>query len=392
MTRYGIGVPLMQPVGTLAVGEQQRIEILRLLYRKARILILDEPTAVLTPPEVEKLFIQLKNLAGEGRTILIVTHKLHELTALTDAITIMRAGRAIITVPTCEADVQKLAFLMVGERFHPVANSAQSAPHGSPVLSLRGLKLAPRFRNAACASRLDLDLYGGEIVGLAGVEGNGQSELIQALLDPAAHRHGDPHGSMHFAGEDMRRWPSRKVLAAGIAFVPPDRHHEGLLLHDDVVKNCALAWQRQRRFLRGPFLRWRALRKETKALLDEWQVSPPDAELGLHGFSGGNQQKILVGREMAGNPRLVIAAHPTRGVDIGAVQLIHRRLLDLKDAGATILLISSDLDEIRMLSDRIAVLENFRIVRIELARTWDETTLGLAMSGAPLMPGLGIEP
>jgi simple sugar transport system ATP-binding protein len=383
MSAYGLSVPLDHPTIDLSVGEQQRIEILRLLYRKARILILDEPTAVLTPPEVDLFFKQLRKLASEGRTILIVTHKLRELMAITDEITIMRQGHSIATVTTSQTNKNELASLMVGRRVEMVHNDLTDQHGKKPLLTLNNLKLAPSFRNAGHASRLNLEVFPGEILGIAGVEGNGQSELVNAILHPLDYKGASHEKHMiTFDGRNISRWHTRAVLDAGISAIAGDRHHQGLLLANDVTRNLALRWQRMAHFRWGPFLKWGRLQKAAEELLREWNVTPLNHELNLSSFSGGNQQKILVGREWATDPKLLIAVHPTRGVDIGAIQLIHSRLLELRKKGVTILLISSELDEIRALSDRIAVLENYRIVRSAEASAWDEMSLGLAMSGS----------
>lgn len=381
MQRYGLHVPLESPVSDLSVSMQQRVEILKLLYNDARILILDEPTAVLSPPEIERFFTQLKVLAREGRTILIVTHKLRELLAITDSISIFRAGTVIATVATQKSDADGLAALMIGKRIEPVRNSNPGRRSENPVVDIRGLELRMAAEAAAKApgKPCDLTLYPGEILGLAGIEGNGQKELVAFLRNP---RQKKGQGRIQVSGQDASSWPATRMVEAGLACIPADRHREGLLLDRSATKNFVLGYQDHPAFSFGPFIRWPQVRQATLKGMADCAVQPANPDLPMRHFSGGNQQKLIFARETYHKPKILIAVHPTRGVDVGAIQLIHRQLLELRAQGVAVLLVSSELDEILALADRIVVMENFEIRASFAADECDETALGLAMSGA----------
>lgn len=377
MGEHGLSVDLDARISDLSVGARQRVEILRLLYIDAKILILDEPTAVLTPQEVERFFLQLRALAAQGKTILIVTHKLKELMAITDTITIFRAGKTIATVTTKETDVDQLALLMIGSRLETAKNSYDIRLSDELALEVEGLEL-----KKASNRRCSLTLRRGEILGIAGVEGNGQHELVEALRHPSEFLKHHEVKVLRFMNQDIRNWKTTQMVEAGLGCIPADRHEEGLLLARNAVQNFILGHQRQVGFRAGPFIRWSAVRRATEDGMASCAVVPKNLDLELARFSGGNQQKLIFAREIHHKPKLLIAFHPTRGVDIGAIHLIHKKLLELRAEGLAILLISSELDEILALSDRIAVLENFAIAKIFDGGACDETALGLAMTGA----------
>lgn len=404
--RYGLPVPLMTPVEQLPVGVQQRVEILKLLYRKARILILDEPTAVLTPPEATELFANLRKLKAEGKTLLIITHKLKEVMAFTDRVTVFRGGRTTGEFETADADPQRLADAMVGRRVAltvEIPAAAEPAPvregrPAAPVLEVCGLRLeaesvkaghkktpggSPEDGNWAKPRLCDVSfiIRPGEIVGIAGVEGNGQSELIQALLDPA-----DPArrtaGEIRLHGQSITACTARQIRQQGVGLVPEDRHHQGLLLEADLQENFLLGLQRMAPYSKHGILRRSVIREKATHAMEEYDVRPRDLGSRVGGLSGGNQQKLIIAREFARNPSLLLAAQPTRGVDIGAIEQIHRRILRARSEGAAVLLVSSELDEVLALSDRILVFYEGAIAGEFKRGECDERELGLRMGGA----------
>ncbi len=380
--RYSMPVDVHARIEDLPVGIQQRVEILKLLYRDSKVLILDEPTAVLTPQEIEALFQNLRRLRDEGRTILIITHKLKEVLALSDEVTVLRQGRSVGTIQTSKATAELLAEWMVGRKVVlEVEAEKQSAP-GEVRFRASGLNLEAghsRLRN------LSFEVRAGEIVGIAGVEGNGQSELMRAMLDPS-----NPEvlqsGAVEILGRDVTSWSASKIRRLKAGFLPEDRHRDGMMLDESVEQNLLLGLQHHPRFVRelplvGGVLRFEALGQALERAWTQYDLRPRRAGIAARGLSGGNQQKLVIAREFEHDPEFLVAAHPTRGVDVGAIEWIHRKLFSARDAGAGILLVSSELDEILALSDRILVIFDGAIVG-EFAR--GEATaqaLGLAMSG-----------
>lgn len=365
MDSYGLQVPLDSPVENLPVGVQQRVEILKVLFRDPRLLILDEPTAVLTPLEAQALFSQLRTLQKEGKTILIITHKLKEVMAFAESITVFRRGRVVGQVQKTSTSIEALAELMVGRRV-VMPEGGKSRP-GTPVLQVANLFVrAPDGTDGL--SGASFSVSEGEIVGVAGVEGNGQSELIHGLLFPEERS----RGSVEFASANGR---------IGMGVLAEDRIEQSLVGSMSMTENLLLspAWRKQHS--RGPWLEYSNLRKEGEALLEEWDVRPRGLEFVADSFSGGNQQKFVVGRELKGAPSFLLAAQPTRGVDVGAVEFIHRRILEARDRGCGVLLISSDLDEILRLSDRILVIYEGKIVAEFERGAVDEASLGVPMGG-----------
>ncbi len=380
--QYGLPVDWDSPVERLPVGVQQRIEILKLLYRDANILILDEPTAVLTPRETAELFANLRRLRNEGKTILLITHKLKEVMAITDQVTVFRAGRVTGERVTANTNPTELARLMVGRDVVLNLAVAPAKPQVGVALEAADLHLAgPAVGGRTRLAQVSLQVRPGEIVGIAGVEGNGQSELLQALLHPR-----DPRcrtsGTVRCLGQDVTHWEAGRIRELGVALVPEDRHREGLLLERPLRENFLLGWQRRSPFSRGGFLRPSALTSAAAAAVEEYDVRPADLGLAVGRLSGGNQQKLIFAREFQERPRLVIAAQPTRGVDVGAIEFIHRRLVRARDEGAGVLLVSFEIEEILALADRILVLYEGRITA-EFARgEVSEAELGLKMGGS----------
>jgi len=379
--QYGLPVDWDRPIEQLPVGVQQRVEILKLLFREANILILDEPTAVLTPQETNDLFGNLKKLRAEGKTVLLVTHKLKDVMSFTDRVTVFRAGKVTGEVETSRTNPQELANLMVGRRV--VLNIAvpPAHPRPEPAIEVTALSLAGPAGSRRRLSDVSFSVRCGEILGVAGVEGNGQSELLQALLHPR-----DPDcrttGTVQFLGADVTTWAPLRIRGLGVAVIPQDRLQEGLLLERPVSENFLLGLQRSPAFSRAGFLDLGGLAQTAARAIADYDVRPPDLTLPAGKLSGGNQQKLIVAREFQRQPRVLIAAQPTRGVDVGAIEFIHTRIVRARDEGAGVLLVSSELDEILTLSDRILVMFEGRIV-VEFRRgAVTERELGLKMGGA----------
>lgn len=371
---YGLAVDPDAVVEDLPVGLQQRVEIVKVLFRGAEILILDEPTAVLTPQEADHLFRILRGLADEGKTIILVTHKLREVMAATDRVTVMRQGAVVAERVTRETDESELAALMVGRQVTLRQTRSPRRP-GAPVLEVEGLRVAD-VAGQALLRDVSLTVRAGEIVGIAGIAGNGQSELLAALAGlvvPAA-------GRIRLNGADITVLDARARRRLGIGHIPEDRLRAGLVPDLDAAECAILGDQREERCSGKVLLRHDAIRAATLARMRDYDVRPVDPDLRTRLFSGGNQQKLVCAREMAEHPVLLLVGQPTRGVDIGAIEFIHRRLLALRDAGTAILLVSVELDEIRALSDRILVMAGGALVG-ELPPDSDERALGLLMAG-----------
>lgn len=376
-TQYGLDVPLHSRLEDLPLGVWQKVEILKALYRKAEVLILDEPTAVLTPLETRELFANLKTLAAKGCSIVVITHKLEEVLALADRIAILRAGRIVGHADPKVVSVQQLASLMVGKEVNLRLAVSPAKPLKDKVLELSAVQHADPRR----LSDINLSVAAGEIVGVAGVEGNGQSELLEAILKASlpAHR---ARGQVRILGADATRLTPRQILDLGVGVIPFDRHAEGLLLASDARANCLLGHERQAALSQGGWLKWSKIEAMTRRIMDDFAVTPVDSRRLAKEFSGGNQQKLIIGRELAFAPRLLLAACPTRGVDVGAIELIHKRLVAARDAGLGVLMISSDLDEVMTLSDRIVVLYRGRLVAEFKRGAADINALGAAMGGS----------
>jgi len=371
---YGIELDLQARVEALGVGQRQRVEILKVLYRGARILILDEPTAVLVPQEVDELFLSLRHLVDDGVTILFISHKLDEVLAVSDDITVIRAGTTVATVKPGEVDRRRLGELMVGSEL-PVPQISAQPPSDHVTLSLNSVSATEAGRTVI--DSVSFEVHRGEIVGVAGVEGNGQFELIETILGlrPASG------GRIHLDGEPMEGLDVRQRRHAGVAYIPFDRQREGLMLADPLWENMMLGHEDTSRFSSGPWLRLGHARSECDVAIERFDVATPGNDVPAYALSGGNQQKLIVGREMMAEPRLLVAAHPTRGVDIGAQAAIWEELRAARSAGLAVLLISADLDELLGLSDRLLVM--FRGVvtaRLDPATATPEQ-LGMYMAG-----------
>ncbi len=363
----------------LSVGHQQRVEILKALYRQADILILDEPTGVLTPDEADHLFRILRGLKEQGKTVILITHKLREIMEATDNVSVMRRGTMVATVKTAETSPESLAELMVGRKVLLEVEKAPAKP-GDVVLSVKDL----RVKDDHGVERLkgvSFDIRAGEILGIAGVAGNGQSELLAALGGMAKAT-----GQITMKGANLplsgKGADGQSRRAAGIAHVPEDRHHHGLILDFTAWENIALGYHNDPAYQKNAlFMDNAALIADTEKKMATFDVRPPIASLPAKSFSGGNQQKIVVAREMERSPALLLIGQPTRGVDIGAIEFIHKQIVALRDAGTAVLLVSVELDEIMSLSDRIAVMFDGKLMGERNPDKTDERELGLLMAG-----------
>ena len=382
MQSTGLHVPLDTLVAELAVGDRQRLEILKALYRGARILILDEPTAVLTPQETQQLFTVLRQLRAQGSTIILITHKLKEVLALCDQVTVMRAGRVVDELPVAQASVQGLAQAMVGRKvqLERPLGSAIPRPEQRQVLCASNLEMRDS-QGLARLRGLDLQLHAGEIVGIAGVSGNGQSELLDVLSGLA-----EPEiGRLEVLGQRFApgNWlDPHGARAIGLAHVPEDRQLRALVMDFQAWESAVLGYEQLPAYCRHGFMRASAMRQATDAMMERFDVRPRNRALASRKFSGGNQQKLVLARELGQSPQVLLVGQPTRGVDIGAIEFIYAQLRALRDAGCALLLVSSELDEILALSDRVAVMYQGRLsAPLDIADCTEER-LGLLMAGA----------
>ena len=371
---YELDVDPDAVVEELPVGLQQRVEILKALYRGAEILILDEPTGVLTPAEADHLFKILGVLRDQGKTVILITHKLREIMAITDTVSVMRRGEMVATRKTAETTVEELAELMVGRRVLLHVEKKPANP-GEIFLSVRNLTVKDN-RGVVMVDNVSFDVRAGEIVGIAGVAGNGQSELLEAITGirkPVS-------GEIWINGQNVAGLGPAELRGIGVAHIPEDRHHMGLVLPFEESQNAILGYHRDERYVKGMFLSPDLIRKAAVEEIEKYDIRPPNPRLKTANFSGGNQQKIVVAREIERDPKLLIVGQPTRGVDIGAIEFIHKRIVETRDAGKAVLLVSVELDEIRSLSDRILVMFAGKVVGEKTPDT-GEQTLGLMMAG-----------
>ena len=376
---YELDVDPDAMIEDLSVGHQQRVEILKALYRQADILILDEPTGVLTPDEADHLFRILKGLKDQGKTVILITHKLREIMEATDNVSVMRRGTMVATVKTAETSPEALAELMVGRKVLLEVAKAPATP-GDVVLSVQNLRVKDDH-GVERLKGISFDIRAGEILGIAGVAGNGQSELLAALGGMARAT-----GRITMKGADLplsgKGADGQSRRAAGIAHVPEDRHHHGLILDFAAWENVALGYHNDPAYQKNAlFMDNAALIADTERKMATFDVRPPIPSLPAKSFSGGNQQKIVVAREMERKPALLLIGQPTRGVDIGAIEFIHQQIVALRDAGTAVLLVSVELDEIMSLSDRIAVMFDGQIMGFRDPATTNERELGLLMAG-----------
>ena len=372
---YGLEVDPDAYIKDLPVGTQQRVEIIKVLYRQADILILDEPTAVLTPQEVEGLFTVLRSLVEKGKSIIFITHKLKEVMALADRITVLRNGRTVGTVMPGEVSPEKLASMMVGREVNLVVPKKASNPT-QPALEVKDLFVEDE-RGQMTVHGVSFEVKMGEVLGVAGVQGNGQTQLVYALtgLLPAVS------GAIHILGEPIKRATPRKILERGVAHIPEDRQKHGLILSFPIHDNMMLCTYYQPPFARGISLQEKTILGNAEKLVDQFDVRTPNIFVPASSLSGGNQQKVIVAREFSRPIKLLIASQPTRGLDVGSIEYIHSRIIEKRDEGTAVLVVSSELDEILALSDRIAVMYRGQIVDIVPAARASKEYIGLLMAG-----------
>ncbi|QIK65506.1 ABC transporter ATP-binding protein [Nocardioides sp. HDW12B] len=373
---YGFGLDPDELVEDLGVGERQRVEILKVLYRGAKIIILDEPTAVLVPQEVDALFDNLRELKSEGHTLIFISHKLDEVLAVSDDITVLRRGTTVGTVVPAETSSRQLAELMVGAEL-PSPSTSESTVTDREVLEVRDLTVHDAAGRVVL-SDIDLVIHAGEVLGIAGVEGNGQTELVEAvigLLKPSA-------GVVELKDQDVSSWGTRERRAFGVGYIPEDRQRHGLLLDAPLWENRVLGHQTRKPSSKGKLVDRAGARQDSQRILEQYDVRSPGIDTTARALSGGNQQKFIVGREMSGEPSLLVAAHPTRGVDVGAQAAIWDHIREARRRGLAVLLISADLDELIGLSDSLKVILRGRLVADFDPRTVTPSLLGSAMTGA----------
>ncbi|WP_336359431.1 ABC transporter ATP-binding protein [Haladaptatus sp. ZSTT2] len=373
--RYGFDVNPTAPLESVSVGEQQRVEILKALYRGADILILDEPTAVLTPQEVEELFTVFDELTDQGKTIIFISHKLGEAMEAADDITVLRDGKNVGSVDANTTSREELAELMVGREVMLEVDKTAADP-GEQVLGVESVSVRDD-RGVAKLTDLAFEVKSGEVFGIAGVDGNGQSELINAVTGLSSIDTGD----IVYQGETITDLPRRERIERGMSYIPEDRQESGVVMDYDLIQNAALGNQHTAPFASGVRIDWDYTENHAAEIIDEYDVRPPDKRATAESLSGGNQQKFIVGREFKRNPDFVVAAHPTRGVDVGSIEFIHDQLIDLRNEGTAVLLVSSKLEEVTQLSDRLAVMHDGEFMAIVDPEDVTEEELGLLMAG-----------
>jgi len=373
--QYGLEVDPVAIVGDLPVGIQQRVEIVKALYRKANILILDEPTAVLTPQEAEDLFRIMRDLTDKGVSIIFITHKLKEVLAVADRITVMRAGRVVGTTTPKESNEQKLAEMMVGREVILTVIKKPAEPT-EEILQVEDLRVRD-MRGLESVRGVSFSVRAGEVLGIAGVQGNGQTELAEALTGLRETE----SGRFILAGKDLTGKPPRPITESGLAHIPEDRQRHGLVLSYSIADNMVLCDYYQPRFSRGVVIQQNDVDANAQKLIKEYDVRTPSPFTAAGKLSGGNQQKVIVARELSRPVKLVIASQPTRGLDVGSIEYIHKEIVAMRDRGVAVLLISAELDEIMSLSDRIAVMYRGEIVATVNVKEATREQLGLWMAG-----------
>jgi general nucleoside transport system ATP-binding protein len=375
--RYNLGVDPKARIWQLSVGEQQRVEILKALFREARILIMDEPTAVLTPQEANALFETLRAMAADGKTVIFISHKLHEVMAVADRVTVLRGGKTVTTVDRADATPRSLAALMVGREVDTAMRPAREAPHSADVaLAVDGLS-AHGDRGAEALRDVSLRVRAGEIVAIVGVAGNGQRELAETIsgIRPSSG------GTVTVGGKPLRRGDPRHAISSGVAHVPEDRLGTGLAPSISISRNAVLKTYRSPPVARGPFLLLGRISDLARSLMERYDVKAPGPDTPARNLSGGNLQKLVLGREFQGDPKVLIAAQPTRGLDVGAIETVYAYLRQAAADGVAVLLVSEDLDEALALADRLAVMYEGRIVGEVEASGATIEELGFLMAG-----------
>jgi general nucleoside transport system ATP-binding protein len=372
--RFGFEIDPDERVGRLSVGAQQRVEILKALYRETKILVLDEPTAVLTPQETLEIFALLRRLADSGRSVIFISHKLYEVLAVADRITVIRRGKVIGERVPSQTNEEDLAALMVGRAVQLVVDRGESHP-GDVRLTIRGMRVKDD-RGQEAVRGVDLEIRAGEILGIAGVAGNGQDEMVEALigLRPKSA------GSVKLEDRDITGASPRQTNRAGVGYVPADRHRFGLVLSFRIADNLVLTSYYRAPYARGPLRNDDAVLKDAEDSIKEFDIRTPSATTRAGTLSGGNQQKVVVAREFDRELKLLVLDQPTRGLDVGSIEFIHRLIIEKRNAGTAVLLVSAELDEVLEMSDRIAVMYRGNIVATMDGRTADKSGVGLLMA------------
>lgn len=376
--KYGFSIDPNAIIEDISVGKQQKVEILKALYRGAQILILDEPTAVLTPQEIDELGIIIRNLEKEGKSVILITHKLKEVMSMSDRVTILRRGKVTGTVETKNTSIDNLAELMVGRKVNFTVDK-KSMEIGREILKVENL-IANDHRGLPAVNKLNLIVHAGEILGIAGVDGNGQSEFVEVLTGlrkPVS-------GKITLDGADIYGKAPKEIINHGVGHIPEDRHKRGLILKYSLFENSILGRHHEAQFSNGIVMNYKAIKDHCNKLIKEFDVRTPNADVTAASLSGGNQQKLIAAREITKDPILLIASQPTRGLDVGAIEYIHGRLVEERDKNKAVLLVSLELDEIMSLADRIAVIYDGKIVDILNRNDATEQKLGILMAGGSL--------
>lgn len=373
--KYGLDVDPAAKISDISVGMQQRVEIIKALYKGADILILDEPTAVLTPQEVDELIGIMDNLVKQGKSIIFITHKLKEVMRVSHRVTVIRKGRVIDTLKTRDTSPENLAEKMVGRKVLLRVKKQDKKP-GKPILQIKGLKALDN-RGIEVLRGVNLEVREGEILGIAGVDGNGQTELVEALTGLRKIS----HGSIKMLGREISNLNPKEIFSRGVAHIPEDRQKRGLVLEYSIAENLILGKHHKTPFSKGIKINFGSIKQNADKLIKEYDIRTPTEKVEAKTLSGGNQQKVVIAREFSRNPVFIVAAQPTRGLDVGAIEFVHKKLVEMRDQGKGILLISFELDEILSLSDRIAVIYEGSIIGEVSAEKATEEELGLMMAG-----------
>lgn len=374
---YGLDIDPEAVIENISVGMQQRVEILKMLYRNSEVLIFDEPTAVLTPQEIQDLMQIMRNLVKDGKSIILITHKLKEIKAIADRCTVIRRGNVIDTFDVATTSEAEMASKMVGREVSFSVDKGPSTP-GDTILEIDNLSVMGPHHKVLNLKNFSLDVRQGEIVGLAGVDGNGQAELVQAITGQKKSE----SGTIKIHGKDITHIPIRQRFEHGMSYIPEDRHRDGLVLEFSIANNMALKTYYQKPYSKNGILNFDAITKHSDKVIEAFDVRAGEgSETSAGSLSGGNQQKAIVGREVDMDPELLIAVQPTRGLDVGAIEYIHKRIVEQRDAGKAVLLVSLELDEVMDLSDRVAVISGGELIDTVSIEDTNENELGLMMAG-----------
>ncbi len=373
--RFNLAVDPDNYVRNIPVGVQQRVEIIKLLYRDAEILIFDEPTAVLTPQEADELFKIMRLLVEQGKSIIFITHKLREVLDISDRVMVIRRGAVVGETTPEAADKSSLAAMMVGRKVDLEVEKSESNP-GEVVCSIENLVVADK-RDDICVENVSLDIHAGEIVGIAGVQGNGQTELVYAIMGLLKHA----SGKVTMIGQDITKFAPRQIMELGSAHIPEDRQQDGLVLPFSVAENLVLCTYYQEPFSKGVLLQYPIIMENAEKLIENFDIRTPNAFTPVGSLSGGNQQKVIIARELSRPIKFLVASQPTRGLDVGSIEYIHKRIVQKRDEGAGVLLVSPELDEIMELSDRIAVMYRGQVLAVVPNKGISKEYIGLLMAG-----------